>query len=171
MSSRVLVISISLNPHPSWYGSHTVNHNSARGGRWRVTTGCAPSDPEAYLSRDWHFIAVVYTRLRETAFRHPAYVLSYYPGATSGVASTVSICELVGFIGLPLPSRLSRRDSYLRHASSTNRQPRGTMSHFVSPRQKKPCVSDAVLTREPNRQTIHFRQCFLNRKTEQGRVK
>lgn len=51
--------------------AHTVNHDSRETHSHRAPHA-SQSDPEHISCWDWHFIAVVYTRLEKTTFRHPS---------------------------------------------------------------------------------------------------
>jgi len=110
---------------------------------------------QMYLLRDWHFIAVVYMRLEETAFHHsPMLGLSgrYFWRRRRFNMWTRWIYR----IALTLHSC---RDSYLRHASSTNR--RRAKCRILFPFDKEPACNTA-LTRAPIANDQF--QCFPNRK-------
>lgn len=64
-----------------------------------------------------------------------------------------SICELVGFIGLPLLCSLSCRDSYLRHASSTNRRPGQNVTFCFLPTRNS-LATHYTYTRTDRQQSI-----------------
>lgn len=78
------------------------------------------------------------------------YARTFWSVASGGIAD--SICELVGFIGLPLPSSLSCHDSYLRHASSTNRRPGQNVAFCFLPAKEPAC--NTTLTRARQSPTI-----------------